>query len=148
MLMKILIDVSSGKRIIRDVEAVIDTGCTLGLVLPMRMARKLGTTFLEGKTRPRTVDGTELVGEKTILNVDFPDGDVGDKTLVFCPEEDIGEVLIGILWLRSVGMSMAIGDITLRPPRSARANAREKEPYDLSHHIIPLDRPGRPWSGR
>ena len=124
-----------GGRVL-DLDAGIDTGFTSGILVSKTRARSIGLILVKPERLPKTISNEPLRGTSTVATVSIPDAGVEAETLVFCPDIDLEETLIGSLFLAQVGTSIKIGDLELKYPRP---NRRLKlNPYDMGDVIVPL----------
>lgn len=114
------------------VSAVVDTGCTVGVVLSFALADRLGLVLVEPTRKPRGLNGEELLGHGSTVIVQTPDADE-IETLAFVYRGSGDEVLLGCFLLGQLGAEMMVGNTRHRFPRS---NPELLDPSDFSGHTI------------
>lgn len=124
-----------------EATALIDTGFTGGILVPLRIITEIGAVLVAPERPLLAVDGRELPGQSSVVGVEaLRSGLPPKETLAYVPESEFNEVLVGAFLLKALRATMRIGKLRL----GFAPMARNPEPlFDLSQWRLPTHRPAR-----
>lgn len=107
------VEIQGSKRSFSEM-ATLDTGYDGGILLDRKLAKALGVTLVKGRI-PIDLYGVDIPGKSTSLLVTLVNSGLeAIETPCFCPDEEVGEILLGAYWMAQTKATLTIGDLKFR----------------------------------